>query len=605
MQGEAVTLDLCPDEQRCHRWSGELVMPASAVCNLCTVTMEKQIREEQAWHLQKALQDCVFRFQDWLWTAEMTAASPRSSQVSYADSKKELQKFWALQKEISEKAWPLASLNRQYHQLAWMGSVRPLLRSSLQDVSWRWEELQNRVAAISRRLQHFVNQWEEFGEEKATAQVWLMELDLRLTEVEHFSGGTSLEKMIQLQAFQQDVRANAEHVDRLLVHAESLIQKSQPEDAAILEEDLKELIGFHQAVFSRVFQFQRRLVSLRLVFEDEWESDRDSDLESDCFTEGSPQFRMGDPEPAALVPGAPLCQSTPQPVLHCKQLAPGRDPLAADLEWDPSVDVGGSSSHDEDSSYCSAVLGFSQVDNLRRRCRSLCRSCGKPEEFAVQSSLQEEWELGSCSGADPMQTDIPGNFPPQEQRASQLLRKGVCCQHIKATGFDPKRIETWLDQNCRNKMGAQPEIKEGVGARLDVPPPARELQLPLRIQTRRQKFQRWPKKKVKQSFLSSQPSLEKGQRISKKTLLNSQSAEIIVSIGKECDPRRPSAISAQTQKLCRASALWLLLTAAFVALALLLARSSFLPISEPPCLQTNGFAKSFHLMLKHAGPPPT
>ncbi|KAM6428448.1 nesprin-4 [Liasis olivaceus] len=383
MQEAAVNLDLSLDKQRHRRWSGELKMPASAVCNLCTMTVEKRIREEAAWRLQKTLQDCVFRFQDWLWAAERMAASPRSSQVSYTDSKKELQRFRTLQKEISEKVWPLESLNRQYHQLVGRGSVGPHLRSSLQHINERWEELQTRAAAISRRLQHFVNQWEEFGQEKETIQVRLMELDLRLTDVEHFSGGTLLEKMIQLQAFQQDVQANAEHVDHLLVCAESLIQKSQPEDAEILEEDLKELIGFRQAVFSRVFQFQRRLVSMRLVFEDEWESDRDSDAESDCFTEGSLRCRAGDAEPAAPVPEAPRCHSTPQAAPRCKQRAPSGDPLAADLEWDPSVDVGGSTSHDEDSSYCSAVVGFGQVDNLRRRCWSSRWSCGKPEEFSV------------------------------------------------------------------------------------------------------------------------------------------------------------------------------------------------------------------------------
>lgn len=47
--------------------------------------------------------------------------------------------------------------------------------------------------------QYFVGQREEFEWERETVQVWLTELDLRLTDVEHFSGGSSLEKMMELQ----------------------------------------------------------------------------------------------------------------------------------------------------------------------------------------------------------------------------------------------------------------------------------------------------------------------------------------------------------------------------------------------------------------------
>ncbi|XP_058052363.1 nesprin-4 isoform X2 [Ahaetulla prasina] len=556
-------------------------------------------REEEAWTLQKTLQDGVFRFQDWLQAAETVAASPRSSQVSLAGSKQELQRFQALQKDISEKVWSLESLNRQYRQLVWMGNIGPCLKSSVQEVNWRWEELQTRAAAVSRRLQHFVNQWEEFGLKKETIQVRLMELDLRLTNVEHFSGGTSLEKMIQLQAFQQDVQTNTEHIDHLVVCAENLIQKSQPEDAEILEEDLKELIGFHQTVLSRVFQFQRRLVSMRLVFEDQWESERDSDVESDCFTEGSLGFRTGDPESAALTPEALWGHSTPQPVQCCRVPIGGSS--AADLEWDPSVDVGGSTSQDEDSSYYSAVMGFGRGDHLRRRSRSWRWSWGRTEEFSVQSSFPEEGEPCSCPGAHPMETDVLGHPAHQEPGAAQLPRTGVCCPPLKATGFDPKRIETWLDQNCQIQMGIPPEIKEDSVTHVDALPLAKELQLPLQIQMRGKKVHRWSRKKGKQNLIPSQS--EKGQRISK--MLNSRSAEIMVTIEKECDLQLPTEICAQPQKLCRASVLWLLLTTTFAVLVWLLCQSSFLPLSQPPCLQTNGFAKSFHLMLKYEGPPPT
>ncbi|XP_032083183.1 nesprin-4 isoform X2 [Thamnophis elegans] len=466
----------------------------------------------------------------------------------------------------------------------------------MQEVNWRWEELRSQAAAVSRRLQHFVNQWEEFGQKKETIQVRLMELDLRLTDVEHFSAGTPLEKMIQLQAFQQDVQTNTEHVDDLVVSAESLIQKSQPEDAEILEEDLKELIGFHQAVLSRVFQFQRRLVSLRLVFEDEWESDRESDAESDCFTEGSLAFRTGDPEPAALVPEALWGHSTPKPVRCCSVPIGGCS--AADLEWDPSVDVGGSTSQDEDSSYYSAVVGFGRGDHLRRRSHSWRWSWGRTEDFSVQSSFpEEEGEPCSCPGAHPMEADVLGPPAPQEPRTAQPPRT--------APGFDPKRIETWLDQNHQNQMGIPPEIKEDTVTHVDGLPPAKEPQLPLQVRARGKKVQRWPRRKGKQKnlIITNQSWSGKEQRISK--ALNPQSAEVMVTIEKECDLQLPTEICRQPRKFCRSSVRWLLVSTTVAMLMWLLCQSSLLSVSRLPCLQTNAFAKSFHLMLKYEGPPPT
>uniref|UniRef100_A0A2D4IBU7 KASH domain-containing protein n=1 Tax=Micrurus lemniscatus lemniscatus TaxID=129467 RepID=A0A2D4IBU7_MICLE len=202
-----------------------------------------------------------------------------------------------------------------------------------------------------------------------------------------------------------------------------------------------------------------------------------------------------------------------------------------------------------------------------------------------------------------MKTDVLGHPAPQEPGAAQLPMTGLCCPPLEAKGFDPKRIETWLDQNRQNQMGIPLEIKEDFVTHMDKLPSAKELQLPLQIQTRGQKVHRWSRKKGKQNLSTGQLWWGKEQRISK--ALNSQSAEIMVTLEKECDLQLPKEISAQSQKFCRASVLWLLLTATFAVLVWFLCQSSFLPLSQPSCLQSNGFAKSFHLMLKYEGPPPT
>ncbi|XP_033014513.1 LOW QUALITY PROTEIN: nesprin-4 [Lacerta agilis] len=623
-----------------------------AVCDLSAVSVEKRIREEQAWHLRKAFQDLLFRFQDWLWAAELMAASPNSSQVSYANSKKELQRFKVLQRQVSDKLLPLESLNRRYHQLVRSGSIGPQLRPTVQKVNQRWDELQARTAAICKRLKHFVNQWEKFELEKETIRVWLVELDLRLTDVEHFSAGTSLEKMIQLQAFEQDVQASADRVDRLLVHGEALIQKSQPEDAEVLEEELRDLSGFCQEVFRRVFRFQGRLVSMRLVFEDEWLSDRGSDLESESLADESLERMGGGGAGPPLPPAAPMCQSTPKnPSLRRQQPAP---PVEAnvDLEWDPSVDIGGSTSHDEeDSSYFSAITGMGQWEEPRWKCkppacasRSLPLRCGSREDLSGQNGFREEWEQFSssvtdqeikrCSSVlcDHLLWRVKLHFRGRIPTLLMFLLPSLVgtshswelqgCQHpqngppergsprqAEPMGFDPERIETWLGQSCREKMGGKLEVEQVTGTCGHVPLPVLDLQFPVQSQAsgkqpKRQRSQQRARKKTRPT-----PASNVGQ-ICKKDHLNSRSAEIAVTIEQGSSLQQPPIISClRTQKLPRLPAMWnrtmMLLSASLLLLLLFLASPFPLYPSELSCLQENGYSRSFHLMLTYSGPPPT
>ncbi|EMP27072.1 Nesprin-2 [Chelonia mydas] len=238
----------------------------AAGCSLRTASVEKRIRAEQARRLHERVLDSLSRFQDWLRGAELWAPSPASSQVPFAVAKEELKKFEVLERQIQEKLHHLESLNRQYRQLVQANSIslQGRLKAAVQESNQRWDNLQKRAAAILKRLKYFVGQREEFEWERETVQVWLTELDLRLTDVEHFSGGSSLEKMMELQEFQEAVQSNAERLDWLLVSGERLIQRSEPQDAEILEEELQELSCYCQEVFWRVSRFRRRLVSMRL-----------------------------------------------------------------------------------------------------------------------------------------------------------------------------------------------------------------------------------------------------------------------------------------------------------------------------------------------------
>lgn len=133
-------------------------------------------------------------------------------------------------------------------------------------------------------LQHFITQREEFETARDSILVWLTEMDLQLTNIEHFSECDVQAKIKQLrvrqtdtmsvhisylkcktsintlistmlcvsQAFQQEIYLNTGKIELVFRQGESLIEKSEPLDAAVIEEELEELQRYCQEVFGRV-----------------------------------------------------------------------------------------------------------------------------------------------------------------------------------------------------------------------------------------------------------------------------------------------------------------------------------------------------------------
>lgn len=70
------------------------------------------------------------------------------------------------------------------------------------------------------------------------------------------------------QGFQQEITLNTNKIDQLIVFGEQLIQKSEPLDAALIEDELEELHRYCQEVFGRVSRFHRRLTARTPVRQD-------------------------------------------------------------------------------------------------------------------------------------------------------------------------------------------------------------------------------------------------------------------------------------------------------------------------------------------------
>ncbi|XP_040497740.1 nesprin-2 isoform X2 [Ursus maritimus] len=384
--------DACANETECDSIQQTTRSLDRRWRNICAMSMERRMKIEETWRLWQKFLDDYSRFEDWLKSAERTAAYPNSSEVLYTNAKEELKRFEAFQRQIHERLTQLELINKQYRRLARENrtDTASRLKQMAHEGNQRWDTLQRRVTAVLRRLRHFTNQREEFEGTRESILVWLTEMDLQLTNVEHFSESDADDKMRQLNGFQQEITLNTNKIDQLIVFGEQLIQKSEPLDAVLIEDELEELHRYCQEVFGRVSRFHRRLTSHAPGLEEEKEaSENETDMEDPReIRADSWRKRRESEEP-----------SSPQSLCHLVPPAPGPErsgcetPVSVDsipLEWDHTGDVGGSSSHedDEEGPYYSALSDVEIPENpeayLKMTTKTLKASSGKslPEDHS-------------------------------------------------------------------------------------------------------------------------------------------------------------------------------------------------------------------------------
>ncbi|XP_062267756.1 nesprin-1 isoform X1 [Platichthys flesus] len=311
---------------------------------ICAMALDRRLRIEETWRLWCKFLDDYSRFEDWLKMAERTAASPNSAGVLYTVAKEELKKFEGFQRQVHERLTQLEIVNNQYRRLARENRTdrASQLKVMVHEGNRRWDTLYRRVAGVLRRLKHFTSQREDFEGTRESMLVWLTELDLQLTNVEHFSESDVHHKIQQLNSFQKEITLNTERIDGLIVFGEGLIQKSTPQDAALIEDELEELHTYCQEVFSRLVRFHQRLSQPPIIKEEPELSGSTFYLESSLELIGRPWLGRG----LGSLP------ATPTHLLSSGLERSGREtPVSVDslpLEWDHTGDVGGSTSHEDD-----------------------------------------------------------------------------------------------------------------------------------------------------------------------------------------------------------------------------------------------------------------
>ncbi|KAM9666886.1 nesprin-1 isoform 13-T17 [Trichechus inunguis] len=310
--------------------------------NICAMSMERRLKIEETWRLWQKFLDDYSRFEDWLKISERTAAFPSSSGVLYTVAKEELKKFEAFQRQVHESLTQLELINKQYRRLARENRTDSAcsLKQMVHDGNQRWDNLQKRVTSILRRLKHFIGQREEFETARDSILVWLTEMDLQLTNIEHFSECDVQAKIKQLKAFQREISLNHNKIEQIIAQGEQLIEKSEPLDAAVIEEELDELRRYCQEVFGRVERYHKKLIRLPLPDDEQDLSDRELELDdsaalSDLHWHDTSADSVLSPQPSSN-PSLSLAQPL-------RSERSGRDtPASVDsipLEWDHDYDL--------------------------------------------------------------------------------------------------------------------------------------------------------------------------------------------------------------------------------------------------------------------------
>nr|XP_057913483.1 nesprin-1 isoform X8 [Doryrhamphus excisus] len=310
--------------------------------SICASSVERRLKIEETWRLwQKFLED-FSRFGEWLATSETTAALPNSSGVLYTVAKEELKKFESFQRQVHESLTQLELINKQYRRLARENRTDASchLKEMAHSANQRWDNLQKRVASILRRLKHFISQREEFETARDAILVWLTEMDLQLTNIEHFSECDIQAKIKQLRSFQQEISLTTAKIESIFHQGEALIEKSEPLDAAVIEEELEELQRYCQEVFGRVERYYKKLIRLPLAEDDTEVSLSELELDEPGDLSGLPwSERLGDGFLSPLPSSGRSASLAAQLRTECS----GRDtPASVDsipLEWDHDYDL--------------------------------------------------------------------------------------------------------------------------------------------------------------------------------------------------------------------------------------------------------------------------
>lgn len=111
-----------------------------------------------------------------------------------------------------------------------------------------------------------ISGWEVLEAEQDSLHLCLLGLGLLLQDLDRGLApwASTRRGMVQLQTLQADLRGTAEHLDALLVFGEGLVQRSEPQAQASLEQVLRAFRAHRDSIFRQLWRLQAQLVSYSL-----------------------------------------------------------------------------------------------------------------------------------------------------------------------------------------------------------------------------------------------------------------------------------------------------------------------------------------------------
>ncbi|XP_051534733.1 nesprin-2-like [Myxocyprinus asiaticus] len=562
-------------------------------------SLESCVKLERRWMLWYELMKEHSSLDDWLQLAEKIAASPNSSHVLYVTAKEELQKYESLRAEARIRLTQLDSLTQRSQILVGLfsGAMGAWLVEMTKDCGQRWDQLSNTVDTVCRRLKHFVCQREDFEAQREEMAMWLADMDLRLNEVEHFSGKDTCSRMHKLQGFREAVGESAGRLNNLLQRGEELIQRSEPADAQAIESQLQDLLLHCTHVFQGLGCLHTRLLSMRLVFEEDWAlgapdsgCPSESVLEDDCLVDHTTGPR-------------------PQGSLH----QTSQDHLV--LEWDPSVDI-------DILTSVQLQVGVSCTEEpakypLRRRVY-VSPVDSQPANAAIhvkQTGIERSLEHSA-----PPQMPVPVDRACKPQYPGPFKISTPETRPPEPGTFDLERISAWLGQSHQICFKAVPQPCSSFSSLA-----SREEEEGAEYQENVLPKRRPHQQQAQHTCSYSCPSMscdlqhhsykrhQDPQRLQERPCFP-DSLKDNTCTKSSCDTCKPKASTGNSSH----SGPWLFgplklsetrkaSAALFVILCALLLAVVIWPFisHDSPCHWSNTLTRSFHLALHYKGPPPT
>ncbi|XP_070399774.1 nesprin-2 isoform X2 [Nothobranchius furzeri] len=538
----------------------------------------------------------------WLRFAEQAVTSLSPAYITYSVAKEELKKFERLRSEAGSQLIQVDSLTRRNRTLTrlFQGTMQARLLASARECGQRWDDVNAKLESTGAQLQRFITEWEEFEAEREELGLWLADMDACLTEIDHMTG-SNCKKLRRLQSFQQSVCENSGRVNALLQRGEVLIQRCQPADAQHVEGRLLELLRRCSHVYNNIASTHTRLLSMRLVFEDDWilSPTSDSGCPSESLHDGEEAFdkyhldlpsvsnrlkdlRASGNSAAASPPRRPSPTHHPPP--PPSPSFPTHEHMG--LEWDPSVDIGRSVSHDDaDSSYFSASTGLCQRGGMKRW--SYLSSFDSVSDISADLTNQEV-DVGSEEWLD----HAAPRLLALRQDGDQWTTSTPAREDDEPMRFDGGRVKAWLSvqsstpsenrTSCSKAVQTDGEVKglddcrhtDQLKRRYD---DTHHLPVSLLLASHCLDTKPWERRTHLQPDLQDFSCCEEDEQLLSDQRLTSRAAAS-----------------------CSSSALLLL------AAALVLFGSLIAVVMEPPCHRGNQMFRTFHLMLSYVnGPPPT